>query len=77
MVYLSKVILAIGAHPDDCELGCYATLAHHKHEGDDDTFLYFPKAKQGDQVTKESVSVRKLHRSLARTVSLLRISKIA
>ncbi len=28
------MILAIGAHPDDCELGCYATLAYHKHIGD-------------------------------------------
>jgi len=27
-------ILAIGAHPDDIEIGCFATLAKHKMDGD-------------------------------------------
>jgi len=27
-------ILAIGAHPDDIEIGCFATLAKHKIDGD-------------------------------------------
>jgi LmbE family N-acetylglucosaminyl deacetylase len=29
-----KVVLAIGAHPDDVELGCAGTLALHKSKGD-------------------------------------------
>jgi LmbE family N-acetylglucosaminyl deacetylase len=29
-----KVVLAIGAHPDDIELGCAGTLALHKAKGD-------------------------------------------
>jgi LmbE family N-acetylglucosaminyl deacetylase len=29
-----KTILAIGAHPDDIEIGCGATLAKHKAQGD-------------------------------------------
>lgn len=30
----SKVVLAIGAHPDDVEIGCAGTLAKHREEGD-------------------------------------------
>jgi LmbE family N-acetylglucosaminyl deacetylase len=29
-----KIVLAIGAHPDDIELGCAGTLALHKTKGD-------------------------------------------
>lgn len=29
-----KVVLAVGAHPDDIELGCAGTLALHKKKGD-------------------------------------------
>lgn len=29
-----KIVLAIGAHPDDIEIGCGATLAKHKMNGD-------------------------------------------
>ncbi|HEY8217370.1 MAG TPA: PIG-L deacetylase family protein [Acidimicrobiia bacterium] len=32
-------VLAIGAHPDDVELGCGATLARHAHRGDEITIL--------------------------------------
>jgi LmbE family N-acetylglucosaminyl deacetylase len=47
VIYLGKVILAIGAHPDDCELGCYATLAYHKHRGDDVHLLVLSKGEAG------------------------------
>lgn len=30
----AKIILAIGAHPDDVEIGCGAAMARHKAEGD-------------------------------------------
>ena len=34
-VYNKKMnILAIGSHPDDIEIGCFATLAKHKMDGD-------------------------------------------
>src|SRR5660398_169616 len=45
--YLSKVVLAIGAHPDDCELGCYATLAYHKSQGDSVHLLILSKGEAG------------------------------
>jgi LmbE family N-acetylglucosaminyl deacetylase len=32
-------VLAVGAHPDDVELGCGATLARHAHRGDRITIL--------------------------------------
>jgi LmbE family N-acetylglucosaminyl deacetylase len=32
-------VLAVGAHPDDVELGCGATLARHAHRGDQITIL--------------------------------------
>ena len=31
----SKVILAVGAHPDDIEIGCGGTLKKHIQKGDD------------------------------------------
>ena len=32
-----KNVLAIGAHPDDIEFGCFGTLKKHKDQGDDVT----------------------------------------
>ena len=32
-------VLAVGAHPDDVELGCGATLARHARRGDEITLL--------------------------------------
>ena len=32
-------VLAVGAHPDDVELGCGATLARHAQRGDEITIL--------------------------------------
>ena len=34
-----KNILAIGAHPDDIEFGCFGTLKKHKDQGDNVTLL--------------------------------------
>ena len=47
MSYLNKVVLAIGAHPDDCELGCYATLAYHKSQDDSVHLLILSKGEAG------------------------------
>jgi LmbE family N-acetylglucosaminyl deacetylase len=40
-----KSILAIGAHPDDIELGCAATLALHKLKGDKVYLLVLTKGE--------------------------------
>ena len=36
---MKKHVLAIGAHPDDVEFGCYGTLQRHIDDGDDVTLL--------------------------------------
>lgn len=40
-------VLAIGAHPDDVELGCGGTLAKHVAEGDEVTILIVTKGEAG------------------------------
>lgn len=42
-------ILAIGAHPDDVELGCGATLAAHAARGDNVALLIMTTGEQGPQ----------------------------
>ena len=42
-------ILAIGAHPDDVELGCGATLAAHTARGDNVAMLIMTTGEQGPQ----------------------------
>jgi LmbE family N-acetylglucosaminyl deacetylase len=40
-------VLAIGAHPDDIELGCGGTLAKHNAQGDNVTVLVVTKGESG------------------------------
>jgi LmbE family N-acetylglucosaminyl deacetylase len=42
-------VLAVGAHPDDIELGCGATLVAHRRRGDDVTLLVMTTGEQGPQ----------------------------
>ncbi len=60
---MSKNILAIGAHSDDVEFGCYGTLIKHKHRGDNITIVIMSK---GD--VKHSVS-KKILRSESESIS--------
>jgi LmbE family N-acetylglucosaminyl deacetylase len=48
-------VLAIGAHPDDIELGCGATLAAHRARGDDVTLLVMTTGEQGPQAARSRV----------------------
>lgn len=41
------VVLAIGAHPDDVEIGCGGTLARHRAAGDDVTVLTLSGGSEG------------------------------
>jgi len=45
-------VLAIGAHPDDIELGCGATLAAHRARGDSITMLVLTTGEQGPQASQ-------------------------
>jgi LmbE family N-acetylglucosaminyl deacetylase len=49
-------VLAIGAHPDDIELGCGATLLAHRAAGDTITLLVMTTGEQGPQDAQSRVS---------------------
>ena len=42
-----KSVLAVGAHPDDIELGCGGTLARHVAAGDQVTMLVVTRGEEG------------------------------
>ena len=64
MICLSRVVLAIGAHPDDCELGCYATLAYHKNKGDSVHLLVLSKGEAGGPSEKRITETKEAARVL-------------
>jgi LmbE family N-acetylglucosaminyl deacetylase len=45
-----KVVLAVGAHPDDIELGCAGTLALHKAHGDKVYLLVLTKGEASGDI---------------------------
>lgn len=45
-------ILALGAHPDDIELGCFGTLLRHKKQGDDISIGVFTNGEKGGSDTR-------------------------
>lgn len=46
-------IIAIGAHPDDVEIGCAGTIARHVFEGDKVTILHMTNTGYGNRITGE------------------------
>ena len=58
-----KNVLAIGAHPDDIEFGCFGTLKKHKDQGDDVTLLVMTQSDVKDahtgKVTRDSIISQK------------------
>lgn len=42
-------VLAVGAHPDDIELGCGGTLLAHKARGDQISMLVLSRGEHGPQ----------------------------
>ncbi len=58
-------VLAIGAHPDDVELGCGATLLRHVERGDEVTILVMTSGGRGtlegmDRRTEQEESTRRI-----------------
>lgn len=56
-------ILAIGSHPDDIEIGCFATLAKHKMDGDNVFGVIVTKGEIGGNTEirqREAVSASKV-----------------
>lgn len=50
---MSYNILAIGAHPDDLEFGCFGTLKKHINNGDNVTLVVMTKSDVKDAYTQE------------------------
>jgi LmbE family N-acetylglucosaminyl deacetylase len=48
-------VLAVGAHPDDIELGCGATLLTHQARGDEVTLLVMTTGEQGPQDARSRI----------------------
>ena len=48
-------VLAIGAHPDDIELGCGATLLGHRRRGDDVAMLVMTTGERGPQDARSRI----------------------
>ncbi len=46
-------ILAIGAHPDDVEFGCFGTLCKHVNSGDEVTIVVMTSSNVKDAQTGE------------------------
>ena len=55
-----KVILAIGAHPDDIEIGCGGTVKKHVQRGDD---VYYVIATGGEKGGKKEVRMDEAERA--------------
>jgi LmbE family N-acetylglucosaminyl deacetylase len=49
-------VLAIGAHPDDIELGCGGTLQTHRQRGDQIAMLVMTTGEQGPQAARSRVA---------------------
>jgi len=49
-------VVAIGAHPDDIEIGCGAALAAHRARGDSVTLLVMTTGEQGPQASCSRVT---------------------
>lgn len=63
-----KNVLAIGAHPDDIEFGCFGALKKHKKQGDNVTLLVMTQSDVKDahtgKITRDS-SISKKEATLA------------
>ena len=55
-----KNVLAIGAHPDDIEFGCFGTLKKHKDQGDNVTLLVMTQSDVKDISKNEANAAAKL-----------------
>lgn len=60
----SERVLAIGAHPDDVEIGCAGALLDHRRRGDDVTVLTLSRGQVGGEATARAGESVEAARSL-------------
>ncbi|MBN9230348.1 MAG: PIG-L family deacetylase [Legionella sp.] len=65
-----KVVLAIGAHPDDVEFGCGGALAKHRADGDSLNILTLSKGEIGGDSRTRALESERAAKMLAATLFL-------
>ncbi|MEM3113224.1 MAG: PIG-L deacetylase family protein [Candidatus Pacearchaeota archaeon] len=60
MVDKKKNVLAVGAHPDDIELGCGGTIAKHLSNGDEVFVIIMTNGEQGNHNPKMEEAISSL-----------------
>lgn len=75
---MKKIILAVGAHPDDIDIGCAGTLAKYISEGSEVYYLILTDGSKGSEdlkiPTKELIRIRKSEQQKA--ADLLGVKKV-
>lgn len=74
----TKVILAVGAHPDDIDIGCAGTVAKHIADGDEVYYLVLTDGSKGSEDLKigrnELIRIRRSEQQKA--AGLLGVKKV-
>lgn len=65
-----KRVLAIGAHPDDVEIGCGGTLAKHRANGDLLRILTLSRGAAGGDVNQRVIEARRAAELLGATLEI-------
>ena len=66
----SRRVLAIGAHPDDVEIGCGGTLAKHRDRGDTLLILTLSQGAYGGDTARRGDEARRAAERLGATLDL-------
>jgi len=73
---MKKVVLAIGAHPDDIEIGCAGTLALLKNQGHEVIHLIVTSGEEGKQSLSKNALKRIREAEAGRSARIIGSSRI-
>ncbi|MBL7544519.1 MAG: PIG-L family deacetylase [Bdellovibrionaceae bacterium] len=73
---MKKTILAIGAHPDDIEIGCGGTLSILKDKGHKLIHLIMTSGEEGDLQSHKKQIAEKREFEATQSSKLLKVSQI-
>ncbi len=69
-IIIPRKVLAIGAHPDDVEIGCGGTLLNHKNHGDEVSVLTLSNGEQGGNPSVRAYEARHASHKLGASLTL-------